>query len=101
MKSLTRTLDLTNEAADFLEKLRQPKQYKQVAQRVLGLMQDPEPHDSSPLKGRKYEAAGLRRVDVGEYRIVYRFADTRVEVILIGHRNDDAVYRDLKHKTVR
>jgi mRNA interferase RelE/StbE len=38
------------------------------------------------------------RVDSGEYRIVYRF-DTNldlVEVILVGKRNDDEVYKQLK-----
>jgi mRNA-degrading endonuclease RelE of RelBE toxin-antitoxin system len=41
---------------------------------------------------------GVYRVDSGEYRIVYCFdpnADL-VEVILVGKRNDDEVYKQLK-----
>ena len=34
-----------------------------------------------------------RRVDVGEYRIVYDLPEDMVRVLLIGKRNDDAVYK--------
>jgi hypothetical protein len=33
----------------------------------------------------------LYRKDVGEYRIIYRFDDAIVYVLLIGKRNDDDV----------
>jgi mRNA interferase RelE/StbE len=41
---------------------------------------------------------GLYRVDSGEYRIVYRFdveADV-IQILLVGKRNDDEVYKQLK-----
>lgn len=36
-------------------------------------------------------------VDCGEYRIVYRFKpeEDLVEIILVGKRNDDEVYKQL------
>ena len=52
----------------------------------------PFPHDSKKLSN------GDRRVDVGEYRIIYRFdVDAQIiEVVLIGKRNDGEVYKQLK-----
>ena len=54
---------------------------------------DPLPNDSKQLKGY----ADLYRVDSGEYRIVYRFKSQEdlVEIILVGKRNDDEVYKKL------
>jgi mRNA interferase RelE/StbE len=36
---------------------------------------------------------GERRVDIGEFRIVYAIADDVVEVLVIGKRNGDEVYK--------
>ncbi len=55
---------------------------------------NPLPADYKKLTGYP----GYYRVDSGEYRIVYRLdidADL-VEVILVGKRNDDEVYKQLK-----
>lgn len=49
------------------------------------------PHDSRALKAGK----NLRRVDIGEYRVVYRVEDDTLLVLVAGKRNDDAVYRML------
>lgn len=40
------------------------------------------------------------RVDSGEYRIIYRFipVENLVEVVLVGKRNDDDVYKRLTRK---
>jgi mRNA-degrading endonuclease RelE of RelBE toxin-antitoxin system len=40
----------------------------------------------------------LYRKDVGEYRIIYKFDDETVYVLLIGKRNDDDVYKRLTRK---
>ncbi|MBV8772776.1 MAG: type II toxin-antitoxin system RelE/ParE family toxin [Deltaproteobacteria bacterium] len=56
-------------------------------------MQNVTPYDSKPLVG--YEP--FWRVDIGEYRIVYRFDDDSVYVALVGKRNDDEVYRELRN----
>jgi mRNA interferase RelE/StbE len=33
---------------------------------------------------------------VGEYRVIYRISGDTVEVLLVGKRNDDEVYKDWK-----
>ncbi len=43
--------------------------------------------------------ARLRRIDEGEYRIVYRYDDSLVEVLIVGHRNDGKVYQNLEKHT--
>ena len=86
-------LDGLETVLDFLKGL-QPKIVAQIAKKVLSLNLDPLPSDSKALTGY----AGLYRVDSGEYRIVYRFLpdEDLVEVVLVGKRNDDEVYKRLK-----
>ncbi len=86
-------LDGLETVLDFLKGL-QPKIAAQIAKKVMSLNVDPFPADFKELTGY----AGYYRVDSGEYRIVYRFdKDTDlVEVILVGKRNDDEVYKQLK-----
>ncbi|HOW77056.1 MAG TPA: type II toxin-antitoxin system RelE/ParE family toxin [Candidatus Competibacteraceae bacterium] len=85
-------LNLTHDALSFLDTL-SGKQYKQVVGSMFNLLKNPEPHDSSALRGYPY-----RRVDVGEYRIVYQAQEDELQVMVIGRRNDDAVYRKLARK---
>ena len=67
------------------------KQYRQVVSAIFDLLAVPEPHNSKCLKGSNYH-----RFAVGEYRIVYRYSDDVVKVVVFGKRNDDAVYRTLQ-----
>jgi mRNA interferase RelE/StbE len=86
-------LDGLEAVLDFLKGL-QPKIAAQIAKKVFALNIDPLPTDSKSLKGYP----GLYRVDLGEYRIVYRFdveADV-IQILLVGKRNDDEVYKQLK-----
>ena len=85
-------LDGLETVLDFLKGL-QPKIAAQIAKKTLSLNIDPLPNDSKQLKGYP----GYYRVDSGEYRIVYRFKpkEDLVEVILVGKRNDDDVYKKL------
>ena len=83
-------LDLTRAARRFVDDL-PPKQFRQVVNKVLALMDDPEPADSLQLKGQPF-----RRADIGEYRIVYRVEADCLRVALIGKRNDGEVYRKLR-----
>ena len=78
---------------DFLQGL-QPKIAVQITKKVLALNLDPRPVDSKELVGY----SGIYRVDSGEYRIVYRFDPEidLVEILLVGKRNDDEVYKQLK-----
>ena len=87
-------LILSKQAGRFVQKL-PPKQYKQVVQSTLSLLNNPEPHDSKQLKGSEQ---GNRRVDIGEYRVVYRLDDDELKVLVIGKRNDDHVYKILKRQ---
>jgi mRNA interferase RelE/StbE len=86
-------LDGLQKVLDFLNGL-QPKIAAQIAKKVLSLNVYPLPADSKQLTGYP----GYYRVDSGEYRIVYRFNpdEDLVEVILVGKRNDDEVYKKLE-----
>ncbi|MEQ9552758.1 MAG: type II toxin-antitoxin system RelE/ParE family toxin [Coleofasciculus sp. G3-WIS-01] len=86
-------LDGLETVLDFLKGL-QPKIAAQIAKKVLALNVDPLPTDSKQLSGYP----DYYRVDSGEYRIVYRFNPNQdlVEVILVGKRNDDDVYKRLE-----
>ncbi len=80
---------LSRDAREFIEKLPH-KQAKQVLLKILDLCRKPEPPDSSLLKGPQ---EGYRRADIGEYRIIYCVAGDSLEILFIGKRNDDEVYR--------
>lgn len=85
-------LDLTNDAKKFIEQL-DAKPFRQIFKKILAHLDDPEPQDTKALTGYPY-----RRADVGEFRIIYRFEQEVLLVILIGKRNDDEVYRKLERK---
>ena len=82
--------DISRATWRFVQTL-DPRQYRQVVGTVFRLRHEPEPHDSQPLTG--YPS---RRVDIGEYRIIYRVEDTVLNVFLSGKRNDDEIYRDMR-----
>ncbi|MFD9737124.1 type II toxin-antitoxin system RelE/ParE family toxin [Umezawaea sp. NPDC059074] len=56
-----------------------------------GLARDPRPHGAIALKG----SAGLHRIRVGDYRVVYEIHDGKLVVLVVdlGHRSE--IYRDL------
>jgi mRNA interferase RelE/StbE len=85
-------IEISKRAEKFIRNL-PAKQARQIAFKLNELRTDPEPHDSQKLKG--YEV--YRRADVGEYRIVYFVRESVVLIIvLVGKRNDDEVYKQLK-----
>ena len=86
-------LDGLQTVLDFLKGL-QPKIAAQIAKKVLALNVEPLPNDSKQLIGYP----GYYRVDTGEYRIIYSFnpEEDLVEIILVGKRNDDEVYKKLE-----
>ncbi len=85
-------LDLSRDACGFIQTLN-PKQYRQVVGTVFRLLQNPEPQDSSALIGYPY-----RRVDIGEYRIIYNVDGDVLNVFLIGKRHADEIYRTLRRR---
>ena len=90
MKEITKQrLINTSKSADGFIKTLPPKQFKQVFTKVWGLRNNPRPHDSIKLTGfeDKY------RTDIGEYRIIYTFNNSIVNIEVIGKRNDGDVYK--------
>lgn len=88
-----RKLNLTKKVSEFLSDLA-AKQAKQQLDAILKLLKNPRPHDSKELHGYK----DLFRLDVGEYRLIYRYDDDTIFVTLIGKRNDDEVYKKLRRQ---
>ena len=85
-------LDITRSVDRFLRKL-QPKQFRQVVRTILKLRFDPNPNDSKQLIG----SAQYKRVDIGEFRIIYRIEDDVVKIAVVGKRNDNDVYRKFEN----
>jgi mRNA interferase RelE/StbE len=83
-------LDLSKQSLKFVKNL-PPKQFRQVLNKILALMSDPNPTDSIKLTGSPY-----KRTDIGEYRIIYDVEDDCVKVYYTGKRNDADVYKLLK-----
>lgn len=88
------TPELTKDALEFIGKM-QHKHAKQVLLRILLLCNDPFPQDSKTIHGGP---EGSYRVDSGEYRIVYRVEDDSLQILLVGKRSDDEVYKQLIRK---
>jgi len=86
-------LNPTKEALDFWNCL-DAKQYRQIGRKILSLLMDPHPNDSESLKG--YPT--YFRVDIGEYRIIYRVEEDTIKLTLIGSRNDGYIYKKIKRK---
>jgi len=86
----TRNLVLTQDARKFLAGLA-PKQFKQIVVKIFELSVNPMPHDSESLRG-----IDARRIDSGEFRIIYTFDEQTVTIDLVGKRNDDEIYKQMK-----
>ena len=86
-------LDITHTVKKVLHSL-DAKQFRQIMNKIINLMSDPYPNDSIQLSGEKYKQ--FRRVDIGEYRIVYKVENDCLKVPEVGKRNDGTVYKHLK-----
>jgi mRNA-degrading endonuclease RelE of RelBE toxin-antitoxin system len=83
---------------DVAKELTDPKRYtakvaRQLLVKIVELTSNPRPQDHIQLKD------GFR-VDSGEHRIYYEIDDRQrvVTVRLVGPRNDDAIYKELRRK---
>lgn len=85
---------LSKNSEKFLRKI-QTKHAKQIAVKIKSLSIDINQHDDKKLKGLLKD---FYRVDVGEFRIIYRFDDTSIYIVLVGKRNDNEVYRQMLNK---
>lgn len=85
-----RKLDIHKRAYKALQSL-PPKHGRQVAERLNALCKDPIPPDAKQLHGYTFW-----RADVGEYRVIYTFTESSLTIIVLGKRNDSAVYKLLQ-----
>lgn len=81
-------IDITRVAGQIIKTL-PPKQYRQVISTIFALRENPLPVDSRKLSGK----TGYHSVDIGEYRIIYRFDADKVCIAIIGNTNDDEVFK--------
>jgi mRNA interferase RelE/StbE len=86
-------INSSRRAEKFLRSLPK-KQAKQIARKISELRFNPTPQDV-----KKVLNSHFLRADSGEYRIIYTVnnTDKTLEIFLIGKRNDDEIYRDLKN----
>ncbi|MDD5268844.1 MAG: hypothetical protein PHO08_17250 [Methylococcales bacterium] len=82
-------LILTDAALSSLDDL-PGRQFKLPVNTLFNLLENPTTQDLSLLKGYPY-----RRVDFGEYQIVYQMQGEDLQVLVTGKRNDDDVYKKL------
>jgi mRNA interferase RelE/StbE len=87
-----RTLSIDKATLKELDEL-PAKQYRQVVSAIFDLLKEPLPQYSKSLVGSPY-----LRLSLGEYRVIYRFDDASVTVVVFGKRNDGEVYKALKQK---
>lgn len=71
------------------------KQAGQISLKIFELLKNPAPPDSELLRRT---SGSFLRADVGEFRIVYRVLEETVQVLLVGRRNDDEIYIQVKRK---
>lgn len=85
-----RQIDFTKSAERSLRKLAESDQRiaKQIKVKLLGLLQEPKPQESLKMVGNP----DYLRVRVGKYRIIYRYDDTMLYVVLIAKR--EIVYEE-------
>lgn len=85
-----RQVDFTKSAERSLRKLVDSDQRvaKQIKIKLLSLLQEPQPNDSLMMVGNPE----YLRVRVGKYRIIYRFDDTMLYIVLIAKR--EIVYEE-------
>lgn len=88
-------IELSTRALKFLRKI-PTKHARQIENKLTELQINPKPPDAKLLKGMNT----YWRADSGEYRIVYEVTSDILAVGLIGKRNDDEIYNQLKRLTI-
>lgn len=71
------------------------KRAGQLALKMLSLTANLSLQDAEALRGSR---SNCLRADVGDYRIIYRLHGDVIQVVLIGRRNDDDVYKEMKRR---
>ncbi len=84
MIPIIKSVQLSPAADDFISS--HPELKKTIGQAIRRLAQNPL--DGIPLRGR---LRGLRKKRVGDYRIIYTFTATTLNIVDVGDRKD--IYR--------
>ena len=86
------SIELSKDAVDFLDDLRDKKIQKQLLNAIEALGTNQKPSGCKKLEG----VENLWRVRKGDYRIVYQILGTRLVILVvrIGHRKE--VYKKLR-----
>jgi len=87
-------INVSKQVCKFLKKI-PVKQAKQISHKILSLKDNQFPHDSKKLQGK---LGRFYRVDVGEFRIIYKIEDDEIIIPIVGKRNDSEVYKLLNRK---
>ncbi|OAI20662.1 hypothetical protein A1359_02820 [Methylomonas lenta] len=92
-----RQIDFTKSAEKSLRKLAESDQRiaKQIKIKLLALLQEPQPQESLNMVGNPE----YLRVRVGKYRIIYRFDDAMLYIVLIAKR--EIVYEEFARLMAR
>ena len=72
------------------------KIFNQVWSKILSLCSDPCPQGFKKID--EVDGMEVWRVHSGEYRIIYAYDDENLFLILMGKRNDKAVYKEYKRQ---
>ena len=86
------TVNISRHAHKFLLKL-PTKHARQIKSKIEALIAFPVPADSKQL----VNYFPYRRADQGEYRIIYKVENDILYIVLVGKRNDDEVYKNMKN----
>jgi mRNA interferase RelE/StbE len=86
-----RKIEFSRQAERFLRDA-PSKHAKHIIGRIQGLAMDEKTGQTSELKGY----APMRRLKSDEYRVIYEISENRIQIIVVGKRNDDEVYQMLK-----
>lgn len=84
-------INVAKRAQKFLLQL-PPKHRRQLSSKIFQLRNEPHPNDAKQLTGYPL----WWRATAGEYRIIYRVEDDTLFIEIVGKRNDDEVYRQLR-----
>ncbi len=85
------TLDISSQAEKFLSK-RSGKELRQLSEKIDQLCGNPFPGDATNVSGY----ASFKKVDQGEFRIIYGVETEALKILIVERRNDDEVYKVLR-----
>lgn len=83
-------VDIFDPAKDFIKSQTLDRQ-KQIAKKINMLRESPTSGETKPLVGYDF-----LRTRCGDYRIIHDNDGETLNVLLVGLRDDDAVYKELK-----